>query len=67
TLVSIITLLDLLGISEAALAQDPAFQSHKIEVYLFLAAIYFAFSYIMSSAARRIEETTSAMGGTRRL
>jgi len=67
TLVSIITLLDLLGISEAALAQDPAFQSHKIEVYLFLAAIYFIFSYIMSSAARRIEEGTSAMGGTRRL
>ncbi len=67
TLVSIITLLDLLGISEAALAQDPEFQSHKLEVYLFLAAIYFVFSYIMSSAARRIETSTSAMGGTRSL
>lgn len=67
TLVSIITLLDLLGISEAALAQDPAFQSHKLEVYLFLAAVYFIFSYLMSSAARRIEENTSAMGGTQRL
>lgn len=67
TLVSIITLLDLLGISEAAMAQDPEFQAHKLEVYLFLAAIYFVFSYLMSSAARRIEASTSAMGGTRQL
>lgn len=67
TLVSIITLLDLLGISEAALAQDPAFQNHKTEVFVFLAAIYFVFSYIMASVARNIEARTSAMGGTRRL
>lgn len=67
TLVSIITLLDLLGISESALAQNPAFQSHKTEVYVFLAAIYFVFSYIMSTVARNIEERTSAMGGTRRI
>lgn len=67
TLVSIITLLDLLGISEAALAQDPSFQNHKTEVYIFLAAIYFVFSYIMSSAARRIEAGGSGMGGTRKL
>jgi general L-amino acid transport system permease protein len=67
TLVSIITLLDLLGISEAALAQDPEFQQHKLELFLFLAAIYFVFSYLMSSSARKIEERTSAMGGTRKL
>lgn len=67
TLVSIVTLLDLLGIAEAALAQNPEFQAHKTEVFVFLACIYFVFSYVMSSAARRIETATSAMGGTRRL
>jgi len=64
TLVSIITLLDLLGIAESALAQDPAFQFHKPELYLFLAAVYFVFSYAMSSAARGIEARSSRMGGT---
>jgi general L-amino acid transport system permease protein len=67
SLVSIITLLDLLGISEAALAQNPEFQYHKTELYLFLAAVYFVFSYAMSSAARRIEGATSRMGGTREI
>jgi general L-amino acid transport system permease protein len=67
TLVSIITLLDLLGIAEAALAQKPEYQAHKMEVFLFIAVIYFVLSYLMSSAARRIETRTSAMGGTRRL
>src|SRR5574341_279934 len=67
TLVSIVTLLDLLGIAKAALAQNPAFQFHKTEVYLFIAAIYFVVSYGMSSAARRLETATSAMGGTREL
>lgn len=67
SLVSIITLLDLLGISESALAQSHEFQSHKPELYLFLASVYFVFSYVMSSAARRIEASTSRMGGTRQL
>jgi general L-amino acid transport system permease protein len=67
TLVSIITLLDLLGVAAAALAQDPEFQFHKMEVYLFLAAIYFVLSYAMSSAARRIEAATGEMGGTHQL
>jgi general L-amino acid transport system permease protein len=67
TLVSIITLLDLLGIAETALAQRVEFQAHKAEVYLFLASIYFVFSYLMSSAARRIEAATSRMGGTRQI
>jgi general L-amino acid transport system permease protein len=67
TLVSIITLLDLLGIAGAAMAQRPEFQARKMEVFLFIASIYFVLSYIMSSAARRIEATTSGMGGTTRL
>jgi general L-amino acid transport system permease protein len=67
TLVSIITLLDLLGIASAAMAQNPEFQAHKMEVFLFIASIYFVLSYVMSSAARRIEATTSGMGGTSRI
>jgi general L-amino acid transport system permease protein len=67
TLVSIITLLDLLGITDAALSQNPAFQFHKMEAYLFIGAIYFIFSYGLASVARMIERSTSAMGGTRQL
>ena len=67
TLVSIVTLLDLLGIVSAAIAQNPAFAFHKTEAYLFLAAVYFVFSYVMSNAARRIEAATSSMGGTHQL
>jgi general L-amino acid transport system permease protein len=67
TLVSIITLLDLLGIAGAAMAQRPEFQARKMEVFLFIASIYFILSYVMSSAARRIEATTSGMGGTSRI
>jgi general L-amino acid transport system permease protein len=67
TLVSIITLLDLLGIASAAMSQNPEFQAHKMEVFLFVASIYFVLSYIMSSAARRIEASTSGMGGTSRI
>lgn len=67
SLVSIITLLDLLGITESALAQSPEFQSHKIEAYLFVGAIYFIVSYVISSIARRIERSTKRMGGTHAL
>jgi general L-amino acid transport system permease protein len=67
SLVSIITLLDLLGIAEAAVAQRPEFQEHKTEVYVFLASIYFVFSYVMSTIARRIEASTGRMGGTQQL
>jgi len=64
TLVSIITLLDLLGITQAALGQKPEYQFHKTEAYLFLAVVYFVLSYAMSAAARSIESRTSSMGGT---
>jgi general L-amino acid transport system permease protein len=67
TLVSIITLLDLLGITDAALGQNPSFQFHKPEAYLFIGSIYFLFSYSLSQVARRIESSSSAMGGTRNL
>lgn len=64
TLVSIVTLLEFLGITAAALSQDPEFQLHKTEAYIFVAAVYFTFSFFMTSAARRIERSTARMGGT---
>jgi general L-amino acid transport system permease protein len=67
TLVSVITLLDLAGITDAALGQSPEFQFHKKEAFLFIGAIYFVVSYGLSWAARRVESGTSRMGGTRQV
>jgi len=56
TLVVIIGLLDLLGVSKAVTGQQEYIGLHK-EVYLFAALIYFIFSYAMSSGSRRLEVT----------
>jgi general L-amino acid transport system permease protein len=54
SLVLIVGLLDLLGIAKAALAQ-PEFLGRHIEVYAFLAGIYWLLSYIMSYIGQLIE------------
>ncbi|MFQ5922832.1 MAG: amino acid ABC transporter permease [Anaerolineales bacterium] len=54
TLVAIVGLLDLLGIANSVLAQ-PDFIGLQREVFLFIAAIYWVFSYAMSYASRRLE------------
>ncbi len=54
SLVAIVGLLDLLGIASTVLAQ-PEFIGHQREVYLFIAMIYWVFSYAMSYASRRLE------------
>lgn len=54
SLVVIIGLLDLLNIAKSVVAQ-PQFMGLKREVYLFVAVIYFIFSYAMSYASRRLE------------
>ncbi len=54
SLVAIVGLLDLLGIASTVLAQ-PAFIGKQREVYLFIALIYWVFSYAMSYASRRLE------------
>jgi len=54
TLVAIVGLLDLLGIASTVLAQ-PEFIGRQREVYLFIALIYWVFSYAMSYASRRLE------------
>lgn len=54
TLVAVVGLLDLLGISRSVLAQ-PSFIGRQIEVYFFIAVIYWIFSYFMSYVSQRIE------------
>ncbi|MFN8470044.1 MAG: amino acid ABC transporter permease [Caldilineaceae bacterium] len=55
SLVLILGLLDLLGIAKATLAQ-PAFLGRHIEVYSFLAAVYWFISYGISYVGLMIEE-----------
>ena len=55
SLVLILGLLDLLGIGKAVLAQ-PAFLGRHIEVYAFLAAVYWLISYVISYIGQMIEE-----------
>jgi general L-amino acid transport system permease protein len=62
TLVVIIGLLELLGIGRAVLAQSEWFGA-QLEVYVFIAAVFFVMCYAMSQASYRLE---TAMGvGTR--
>jgi len=58
TLVVIIGLLELLGIGRAVLAQTEWFGA-QLEVYVFVAAVFFVMSYAMSQASYRLE---TAMG-----
>jgi general L-amino acid transport system permease protein len=59
TLVLIVGLIDLLGISRSVLAQ-PQFQGTYIEVYCFIAMIYWVFSYLLSVFGQRLEVITGA-------
>jgi general L-amino acid transport system permease protein len=54
SLVLVLGLLDLLGIAKATLAQ-PAFLGRHIEVYSFLAALYWFISYAISYVGQTIE------------
>jgi general L-amino acid transport system permease protein len=55
TLVYIISLLDLLGIGRAVLA-NPQWLGASFEVYLFVAAVFFVLSYALSQASYRLEK-----------
>jgi len=59
TLVVIIGINDFLGIGRSIINSDPEFVQMRTEVYIFMAVVYWVFSYLMSIASRRIE---SAMG-----
>jgi len=64
TLVVIVGINDLLGIGRSIINSDPEFVQLQTEVYLFIAVIYWIFSYLMSLASRRLE---AAMGVSTRL
>lgn len=64
TLVVIVGINDLLGIGRSVINSDPEFVQLQMEVYLFIAVIYWIFSYLMSLASRRLE---AAMGVSTRL
>lgn len=59
TLVVIVGINDLLGIGRSVINSDPEFVQLQLEVYLFIAIVYWIFSYLMSLASRRLE---AAMG-----
>lgn len=54
TLATIVALLELLGVGRSVLAQ-PEYLGLQTEVYIFVAAIFFVFSYAMSFASYRLE------------
>lgn len=54
SLVLIIGIFDLLTTAKTAII-DPAWQQFSVEVYLFVAVIYFAFCFAMSRYSRRLE------------
>jgi general L-amino acid transport system permease protein len=55
SLLAIVGLTDLLGISQSIIA-NPKYLGRYGEVYLFIAVIYFICCYAMSSASKRLEE-----------
>jgi general L-amino acid transport system permease protein len=58
SLVVIIPLTDLMGIADTVTSQ-PQFTGNTREVYVFVAIVYFVFSYGMSYAARQLEQSGS--------
>lgn len=61
SLVALVGLLDLVGIARGVLA-NPAYQGRQIEVYAFVALVYWVFSYGMSYASRRLEGSLGVGG-----
>jgi His/Glu/Gln/Arg/opine family amino acid ABC transporter permease subunit len=66
SLVAIVGLLDLTGISNNIVAQTE-FLGRRREVLIFICVIYFVFSYAMATVARRIEESGAGAAMTRRI
>jgi len=56
TLVVIVGINDLLGIGKSILSIDPEFVRLQGEVYVFIAAVFWVFSYFMSYASQQIEK-----------
>jgi len=57
TLAIIVAINELLNIGKSVLQSDVEFLQLQFEVYIFVAAVFWAFSYLMSFASRRLETT----------
>jgi general L-amino acid transport system permease protein len=55
SLLIIVSLVDLLGISQSILA-NPKYVGRAAEIYLFIGLIYWIFCYSMSLASRKLEK-----------
>ncbi len=55
TLAVIVGIIELLNIGKAILQSDPEFIQLQAEVYIFIAAVFWILSFIMSYASRRLE------------
>jgi His/Glu/Gln/Arg/opine family amino acid ABC transporter permease subunit len=66
SLVAIVGLLDLLGMSDSILAQTE-FLNQRREVFMFIIIIYFSFSYTLAVISRRIEASGSGAATARTL
>ena len=64
SLVTIVSLYELTGALSLALGSDPNWRPFKIEAYLFIAAIYFAFCYAMSRYSLQIERRLAHQGAS---
>jgi len=60
SLVTIVSLYELTGALSLALGSDPNWRPFKVEAYLFIAAIYFAFCFAMSRYSLRVERRLAA-------
>lgn len=57
SLVTVVSLYELTGAAGMALAGDPTWRPFKVEAYLLIAAIYFAFCFAMSRYSLRVERS----------
>jgi general L-amino acid transport system permease protein len=55
TLVVIVGLLDLLAVGKVVVQGNPEWLTRQAEVYLFVAAVFWIFTFSMSFASRRLE------------
>ena len=67
SLVTIVSLYELTGSLSLALGSDPNWRPFKIEAYLFIAAIYFAFCFAMSHYSLGIEKRLALSDKSRNL
>lgn len=57
TLVIIVGLIEILGIGRSIIAGNPEWVTAQSEVYIFIAAVFWIFTYSMSYSSRRLEKS----------